>query len=96
MWLRALRFRPGLNLGLQGAVNLGWKLAAAINGWAPTELLDTYHSERFPVGERVMMQSMAQTALMSPGPEVTALRELFTELVEKPDVAVHMAHLLAG
>lgn len=87
---------PGLNLGLQDAVNLGWKLAAAINGWAPTELLDTYHSERFPVGERVMMQSMAQTALMAPGPEVTALRELFTELVEKPDAAVHMAHLLAG
>ncbi|GBE64587.1 FAD-dependent oxidoreductase [Mycobacterium sp. MFM001] len=87
---------PGLNLGLQDAVNLGWKLAAAVNGWAPMELLDTYHSERFPVGERVMMQSMAQTALMAPGPEVTALRTLFGELVRKPDTAAHMAHLLAG
>jgi 2-polyprenyl-6-methoxyphenol hydroxylase-like FAD-dependent oxidoreductase len=57
---------PGLNLGLQDPINLGWKLAAQINGWEPTELLDTYHSERYPVGERVMMQSLSQTALMAP------------------------------
>ncbi|OBI47613.1 FAD-dependent oxidoreductase [Mycobacterium kyorinense] len=87
---------PGLNLGLQDAVNLGWKLAAAVNGWAPTGLLDTYHSERHPVGQRVMMQSMSQSALMAPGPEVGALRTLFTELLAKPDVAAHIAHLLAG
>jgi 2-polyprenyl-6-methoxyphenol hydroxylase-like FAD-dependent oxidoreductase len=68
---------PGLNLGLQDAVNLGWKLAAAVNGWAPDDLLDTYHSERYPVGERVMMHSMSQTALFGPGPEIGALRELF-------------------
>src|SRR5262249_6150799 len=61
---------PGLNLGLQDAVNLGWKLAATVNGWAPPGLLDSYSSERYPVGERVMMQSSAQTALMAPGPEV--------------------------
>jgi hypothetical protein len=87
---------PGLNLGLQDAMNLGWKLAAAINGWAPADLLDTYHSERFPVGERVMMHSMSQTALFGPGPEIAALRELFTELLQLPSVAEHMAHLLAG
>lgn len=87
---------PGLNLGLQDAMNLGWKLAAAVNGWAPADLLDTYHSERYPVGERVMMQSLSQTALFGPGPEIAALRKLFTELLQLPGVGEHMAHLLAG
>jgi 2-polyprenyl-6-methoxyphenol hydroxylase-like FAD-dependent oxidoreductase len=87
---------PGLNLGLQDAMNLGWKLAAAVNGWAPADLLDTYHSERYPVGERVMMHSMSQTALFGPGPEIAKLRELFNELLLLPSVAEHMAHLLAG
>jgi 2-polyprenyl-6-methoxyphenol hydroxylase-like FAD-dependent oxidoreductase len=87
---------PGLNLGLQDTVNLGWKLAAEIEGWAPAGLLDTYESERRPVGERVMMQSLAQQALMAPGPEVDAMRTLFGELLEKPQVRDHMAHLLAG
>jgi 2-polyprenyl-6-methoxyphenol hydroxylase-like FAD-dependent oxidoreductase len=87
---------PGLNLGLQDAMNLGWKLAAAVNGWAPADLLDTYHSERYPVGERVMMHSMSQTALFGPGPEIAKLRELFNELLQLPSVAEHMAHLLAG
>ncbi len=87
---------PGLNLGMQDAVNLGWKLAAAVNGWAPTGLLDTYESERYPVGERVLMHSQAQIALAAPGPEVTALRELFGELASKPGVATHLAGLLAG
>ncbi|OBH07063.1 MULTISPECIES: FAD-dependent monooxygenase [unclassified Mycobacterium] len=87
---------PGLNLGLQDAVNLGWKLAAHLNGWAPAGLLDTYESERHPVGERVMMHSLSQTALMAPGPEVAALRTLIGELFAIPDVARHMARLLAG
>jgi len=87
---------PGLNLGLQDTVNLGWKLAAEVNGWAPAGLLDTYESERRPVGERVMMQSLTQQALMAPGPEVDAMRTLFGELLEKPQVRDHMAHLLAG
>ncbi|OBK19287.1 FAD-dependent monooxygenase [Mycobacterium asiaticum] len=87
---------PGLNLGLQDAMNLGWKLAAEIHGWAPPGLLDTYQSERYPVGKRVMMHSLAQTALMSPGPEVGALRELLGELFTMPMVLQHMAELLAG
>ena len=87
---------PGLNLGMQDAVNLGWKLAASVSGWAPSDLLDTYESERYPVGERVMMQSMSQTALFGPGPEIAALRKLFDELLQQPSVAEHMAHLLAG
>ncbi len=87
---------PGLNLGLQDTMNLGWKLAAQINGWAPPGLLDTYESERHPVGERVMMHSLTQTALMAPGPEVAALRTLLGELFTLPDVTKHMAELLAG
>jgi 2-polyprenyl-6-methoxyphenol hydroxylase-like FAD-dependent oxidoreductase len=87
---------PGLNLGMADAMNLGWKLAAAVHGWAPAGLLDTYHTERFPVGERVMMHSLSQTALFAPGPQVTELRKLFTELLQLPGVAGHMAHLLAG
>ena len=87
---------PGLNLGMQDAVNLGWKLAAAVTGRAPDGLLDTYESERYPVGERVMMHSQAQLALAAPGPEVEALRSLFAELVGKPEVTKHMAGLLAG
>jgi 2-polyprenyl-6-methoxyphenol hydroxylase-like FAD-dependent oxidoreductase len=87
---------PGLNLGMQDTVNLGWKLAATIKGWAPDGLLDTYESERHPVGERVMMQSLSQQALTSPGPEVDALRTLFGELLQKPQVREYMANLLAG
>lgn len=87
---------PGLNLGLQDAVNLGWKLAATINGWAPPELLDTYQTERHPVGQRVMMHSMAQSALMGPGPEVAALRTLLGELITMPAVSMHLGRLLAG
>jgi 2-polyprenyl-6-methoxyphenol hydroxylase-like FAD-dependent oxidoreductase len=87
---------PGLNLGLQDAMNLGWKLAAEVTGTAPAGLLDTYQSERHPVGQRVMMHSMSQTALMAPGPEVAALRTLMGELFAIPDVARHMAKLLAG
>jgi FAD binding domain len=87
---------PGLNLGLADALNLGWKLAAQLNGWAPADLLDSYFSERYPVAERVAMHSMAQTALMAPGPEVAALRTLFGELLAQPDAASYLAHLLAG
>ena len=87
---------PGLNLGLQDAVNLGWKLGATVNGWAPPALLDSYQAERYSVGQRVMMHSMSQAALFRPGPEIAALRELFKELLQQPSVAEHMAHLLAG
>jgi 2-polyprenyl-6-methoxyphenol hydroxylase-like FAD-dependent oxidoreductase len=66
----------GLQTGLQDAGNLGWKLAAQVHGWAPPDLLDTYHAERHPVGQRLMMITRAQEALARPGEHVTALREL--------------------
>jgi 2-polyprenyl-6-methoxyphenol hydroxylase-like FAD-dependent oxidoreductase len=87
---------PGLNLGLQDAVNLGWKLAAAVHGWAPEGLLDTYESERRPAAERVTMHTQAQTALVGPGPEITALRALFGELLGEPAVVRRIAELIAG
>jgi 2-polyprenyl-6-methoxyphenol hydroxylase-like FAD-dependent oxidoreductase len=87
---------PGLNLGLQDAVNLAWKLAGAVQGWAPDGLLDTYETERRPVAERVTMSTQAQSALIGPGAEITALRVLFGELLRKPEVAAHIAALMAG
>ncbi|TWJ28422.1 FAD binding domain-containing protein [Micromonospora sagamiensis] len=87
---------PGLNLGLQDAANLGWKLAAQVYGWAPPGLLDSYHTERHPAAERVTMHTQAQLALMSPGPAITALRQVVTELLETPGVTGQITDLLAG
>ncbi|MET8542648.1 FAD-dependent monooxygenase [Kitasatospora sp. NPDC004799] len=87
---------PGLNLGLQDAANLGWKLAAELRGWAPPGLLDSYQRERRPVGERVFMHSQAQIALMAPGPGTTAVRALFGELLAHPDNLGRIAELMAG
>jgi 2-polyprenyl-6-methoxyphenol hydroxylase-like FAD-dependent oxidoreductase len=87
---------PGLNLGLQDAVNLGWKLAAVIAGRVEPALLDTYQAERRPAAERVIMHSRAQLALLRPGAEVTALRELFSELLTNPDTVHHLSDLVSG
>jgi len=86
----------GLNLGLQDSINLAWKLAAEIRGWAPSGLLDTYESERRPVAEQVTMHTMAQGVLVGPGPEITALRTLFGELLREPVVLQRIADLIAG
>ncbi|KAF0963564.1 rifampin monooxygenase [Rhodococcus sp. T7] len=72
----------GLNLGIQDAFNLGWKLAAEINGWAPVDLLDSYHSERHPVGADVLNNTRAQSELMSTEPGPRAVRRLVTELMD--------------
>jgi hypothetical protein len=87
---------PGLNLGMQDVLNLGWKLAAAVHGWAPADLLDTYESERRPAGERVIMHTRAQSALLSPGPNTTALRELLAELLDDSATVRRVADLMAG
>ncbi|XXZ19565.1 rifampin monooxygenase [Sorangium sp. So ce307] len=71
----------GLNLGVQDAFNLGWKLAAQIRGWAPETLLDTYHAERHPVAEDVLDNTRAQVALTSAEPGSQAVRRLLTELM---------------
>ncbi|MFG3223696.1 FAD-dependent monooxygenase [Kitasatospora sp. NPDC048194] len=87
---------PGLNLGLQDAANLSWKLAAELRGWAPPGLLDSYHRERHPIGRRVFMHSQAQIALMAPGPGTTALRALVGELLSHEDNLARIAALMAG
>jgi 2-polyprenyl-6-methoxyphenol hydroxylase-like FAD-dependent oxidoreductase len=87
---------PGLNLSLQDAANLGWKLGAVLNGRVQPTLLETYETERRPAAERVIMQSRAQLALFRPGPEVTALRELFAELLTEPDTVRRISDLLSG
>ncbi|TNH31493.1 rifampin monooxygenase [Micromonospora orduensis] len=76
----------GLNLGVQDAFNLGWKLAAQIRGWAPETLLDTYQAERRPVAEEVLDNTRAQTELLSTAPGAQAVRRLLTTLMDFDEV----------
>lgn len=87
---------PGLNLGLQDAVNLGWKLAAVIRGGAPPRLLDSYETERRPAAHRMVLNAQAQAALIAPGGDVTGLRELFAELLRDRSTVQRLAELVAG
>src|SRR6185503_13243140 len=72
----------GLNLGLQDAFNLGWKLAAAVAGWAPDDLLDTYEAERRPVAADVLDNTRVQGVLLSTEPGPQAVRRLVSELMD--------------
>ncbi|MFD0819006.1 rifampin monooxygenase [Micromonospora zhanjiangensis] len=76
----------GLNLGIQDAFNLGWKLAAEVHGWAPAGLLDSYQSERHPVAADVLNNTRAQGELMSTEPGPAAVRRLLTELMDFEEV----------
>ncbi|ALV30920.1 rifampin monooxygenase [Streptomyces sp. CdTB01] len=76
----------GLNLGIQDAFNLGWKLAAEVNGWAPQALLDSYHTERHPVAAEVLDNTRAQTELMSVEPGPQAVRRLVSQLMDFEEV----------
>ncbi|MBJ8345497.1 rifampin monooxygenase [Antrihabitans sp. YC2-6] len=76
----------GLNLGIQDAVNLGWKLAADINGWAPDDLLDTYEAERHPVAADVLDNTRAQMLLVSLDPGAQAVRRLLSQLMDFDEV----------
>lgn len=87
---------PGLNLCLQDAANLGFKLAGVVQGRASDSLLDTYEHERRLAGERVMMHSRAQFALLRPGLEITAVRQVFGEMLDHAPVRQHLANTLAG
>lgn len=80
----------GLNLGVQDAVNLGWKLAAQVRGWAPDGLLDTYQAERRPVASDVLDNTRAQTELSSAEPGARAVRKLLTELMDFEEVNRHL------
>ncbi|MEU0468732.1 FAD-dependent monooxygenase [Amycolatopsis sp. NPDC006131] len=86
----------GLNTGVQDAVNLGWKLAAVVRGHAPEALLDTYHAERHPVGERLLHNTRAQTALSRPGAHVDALREVFAGQIAIEEVNSALAGMITA
>jgi 2-polyprenyl-6-methoxyphenol hydroxylase-like FAD-dependent oxidoreductase len=86
----------GLNLGLGDAMNLGWKLAATVQGWAPAGLLDTYQQERHPIGAQVLDWSRAQVALMRPSPAERALRAIIGDLIETKDGATYFAGRVWG
>jgi rifampicin monooxygenase len=76
----------GLNLGLQDAFNLGWKLAAEVDGWAPHGLLDSYHTERHPVAADVLNTTRAQVELLSTEPGPQAVRRLVSDLMDFDEV----------
>ncbi|MFD8571759.1 FAD-dependent monooxygenase [Streptomyces sp. NPDC059639] len=86
----------GMNTGIQDAMNLGWKLAAVVQGRVPEALLDTYHGERHPVGRRLLMNTRAQGLLLLSGAEVQPLRDVLSELIEFPEVSRHLAAMVSG
>ncbi|WP_414940171.1 FAD-dependent monooxygenase [Amycolatopsis sp. cmx-11-51] len=86
----------GLNLGVQDAMNLGWKLAATVHGWASDDLLDTYEAERHPVGAQVLHNVAAQLGLTPRSHESRALRALFGDLVALPEVNRYLAGMVSG
>ncbi|WP_163505741.1 FAD-dependent monooxygenase [Fodinicola acaciae] len=86
----------GMNLGLQDAYNLGWKLAAQVRGEAPDGLLDSYHAERHPVGAAVLANTRAQGVLTIPDPDVAALRDLVAGLLADPAANRRIAGQISG
>jgi hypothetical protein len=86
----------GLNTGVQDAVNLGWKLAQVVNETSPESLLDTYHSERHPVGARVLRNTMAQVALAGPDDRHQALRDTMAELLSMDEPRRRTAAMLTA
>ncbi|HEY0933283.1 MAG TPA: FAD-dependent monooxygenase, partial [Trebonia sp.] len=86
----------GLNLGLQDAFNLGWKLAAAVAGWAPPGLPDTYQAERHPVAADVLDTTRALMELMSPGPGPRAVRRLTAQLMDFQEVSRYLTEKITA
>ncbi|MCX2929385.1 FAD-dependent monooxygenase [Mycobacterium sp. CVI_P3] len=86
----------GLNTGVQDAVNLGWKLAQVINGWAPDTVLDTYHAERHPVAARVLRTTMAQIALLRTDERTKALHDNVSELLSMAEPRKRYAARMSG
>ena len=86
----------GLNVGVQDAVNLGWKLAQVVKGTSPEGLLDTYHAERHPVGARVLHNTMAQVALTISDERHRALHDTMVELLAMDEPRKRIAAMLTG
>ncbi len=86
----------GLSLGVQDAVNLGWKLAQVVKGASPESLLDTYHDERHPVAALALRHTMAQTALQRPDERTKALVDVVSELASMDEPRKRLAGLISG
>jgi len=87
----------GINVGMTDAINVGWKLAADLNGWAPPGLLDSYHTERHLAGSRTLLQTQAQVALRrGQDPAAQALRNLWQELLRDEQPQRRIAAIIAG
>ncbi len=86
----------GMSAGIQDAVNLGWKLAAAVHGYAPEGLLDSYESERRPVAARVIANTLAQRTLYLSGDEMDPLREVFAEVMATESAKRHLVGMVTG
>lgn len=86
----------GLNIGVQDAVNLGWKLAQVVRGTSPDGLLDTYHAERHPVAARVLRNTMAQVALRRPDDRIEAVGEVVSELLSMDEPRTRFAGTMSG
>jgi len=86
----------GLNIGVQDAVNLGWKLAQVVNETSPVSLLDTYHAERHPIAARVLQNTMAQRAVGANDERTAALRGILAELLTMDEPRKHIAAMISG
>jgi len=86
----------GLSLGVQDAVNLGWKLAQVVNGTSPESLLDTYHAERHPVAARALKHTMAQAALQRSDERIKALVDVVSELASMDKPRKRLAGIISG
>jgi 2-polyprenyl-6-methoxyphenol hydroxylase-like FAD-dependent oxidoreductase len=86
----------GLNIGVQDAVNLGWKLARVVNRTSQESLLDTYHAERHPVAARVLRSTMAQVALGRPDDRIEAARDVVAELLGMDEPRRRFAAEMSG
>jgi 2-polyprenyl-6-methoxyphenol hydroxylase-like FAD-dependent oxidoreductase len=86
----------GMSLGLVDAANLGWKLAAVIRGEMPESLLESYTAERRPVAEAVLANTRAQTAIMRPDPQSSAMRDIVAKLMEFDDVNRFLGEMMSG
>ncbi len=86
----------GLNIGVQDAVNLGWKLAHVVNRTSPESLLDTYHAERHPVAARVLRNTMASVALRRPDDRIQAVRDTMSELLGMAEPRKRFAAMMSG
>lgn len=86
----------GLNVGLQEAMNLGWKLAGEIQGWAPTWLLDSYHNERHPVAEQLLHNTEVQTKLIDFSPAGLELRKSMADLLKFPDANQYLSERISA